>query len=212
MGSPSTSWSLGKILVTGQAGKFRLVPRTVTLGTGAAWLGVITFFCDLLLLYVDGEAYFYWRTKHEEGSCGPAWTLGYTVDDDGWSPDLRSSSAGKGPKGALDVGSDTAAGAWDSLGSLCPAHMDLSVWKTSRGATFSFSRPSMILERQARCARSLLAWARLLGQSGQAWPPPSRPRLYAGPQGGPTRAVAGRAGGSGVADRAARPASAPAHL
>lgn len=28
----------------------------------------ITFFCDLLLLYVDEEAHFYWRTKYEEVS------------------------------------------------------------------------------------------------------------------------------------------------
>nr|XP_058897165.1 P2X purinoceptor 6 isoform X5 [Kogia breviceps] len=28
--------------------------------------GQITFLCDLLLLYVDGEAHFYWRTKYEE--------------------------------------------------------------------------------------------------------------------------------------------------
>ncbi|XP_058388078.1 P2X purinoceptor 6 isoform X7 [Diceros bicornis minor] len=54
------------ILVTGQAGKFGLIPTTLTLGTGVAWLGVITFSCDLLLLYVDGEAHFYWRTKYEE--------------------------------------------------------------------------------------------------------------------------------------------------
>ncbi|XP_037353600.1 P2X purinoceptor 6 [Talpa occidentalis] len=54
------------IVVTGQAGKFGLIPTTITLGTGVAWLGVITFFCDLLLLYVDGEAQFYWRTKYEE--------------------------------------------------------------------------------------------------------------------------------------------------
>uniref|UniRef100_A0A8C9DB94 P2X purinoceptor n=1 Tax=Panthera leo TaxID=9689 RepID=A0A8C9DB94_PANLE len=59
------------ILVTGQAGKFGLIPTTITLGTGAAWLGVITFFCDLLLLYVDEEAHFYWRTKYEEVSHGP---------------------------------------------------------------------------------------------------------------------------------------------
>ncbi|XP_036132692.1 P2X purinoceptor 6 isoform X2 [Molossus molossus] len=54
------------ILVTGQAGKFGLIPTIITLGTGAAWLGMITFFCDLLLLYVDGEAHFYWTTKYEE--------------------------------------------------------------------------------------------------------------------------------------------------
>ncbi|XP_006894672.1 PREDICTED: P2X purinoceptor 6 [Elephantulus edwardii] len=54
------------ILVTGQAGKFGIIPTAVTLGTGVAWLGVVTFFCDLLLLYVDREARFYWRTKYEE--------------------------------------------------------------------------------------------------------------------------------------------------
>ncbi|KAM7050876.1 P2X purinoceptor 6 [Molossus nigricans] len=54
------------ILVTGQAGKFGLIPTIITLGTGAAWLGMITLFCDLLLLYVDGEAHFYWTTKYEE--------------------------------------------------------------------------------------------------------------------------------------------------
>ncbi|XP_007953654.2 P2X purinoceptor 6 [Orycteropus afer afer] len=54
------------ILVTGQAGKFGLIPTVITLGTAAAWLGVVTFLCDLLLLYVDGEAHFYWRTKYEE--------------------------------------------------------------------------------------------------------------------------------------------------
>uniref|UniRef100_A0A8C4LY64 P2X purinoceptor n=1 Tax=Equus asinus TaxID=9793 RepID=A0A8C4LY64_EQUAS len=48
-----------------QAGKFGLIPTPHMLGTGAAWLG-ITPFCDLLLLYVDGEAHFYWRIKHEE--------------------------------------------------------------------------------------------------------------------------------------------------
>ncbi|KAJ1074193.1 hypothetical protein K5549_019785, partial [Capra hircus] len=54
------------ILVTGRAGKFGLIPTLISLGTGAAWLGVITFLCDLLLLYVDGDAHFYWRTKYEE--------------------------------------------------------------------------------------------------------------------------------------------------
>ncbi|XP_074247355.1 P2X purinoceptor 6 isoform X5 [Saimiri boliviensis] len=62
------------ILVTGQAGKFGLIPTAVTLGTGAAWLGVVTFFCDLLLLYVDREAHFYWRTKYEEAKAPKATT------------------------------------------------------------------------------------------------------------------------------------------
>lgn len=86
------------ILVTGRAGKFGLIPTTITLGTGAAWLGVITFCCDLLLLYVDGEAHFYWSTKYEEVSFQSAWTLGYTLEDGGWSPALLSSSAGQGPE------------------------------------------------------------------------------------------------------------------
>lgn len=60
------------ILVTGKAGKFALIPTAVTLGTGAAWLGMVTFLCDLLLLYVDREARFYWRTKYEEAKAPKA--------------------------------------------------------------------------------------------------------------------------------------------
>lgn len=37
---------------------------------GLPCLSQITFFCDLLLLYVDREAHFYCRTKHEEGTAG----------------------------------------------------------------------------------------------------------------------------------------------
>lgn len=43
---------------------------------GLPCLSQITFFCDLLLLYVDGEAHFYWKTKYEEVSCGPDPPLG----------------------------------------------------------------------------------------------------------------------------------------
>ncbi|XP_069850401.1 P2X purinoceptor 6 isoform X2 [Dipodomys merriami] len=60
------------ILVTGQAGKFGLIPTAITVGTGAALLGVVTFLCDLLLLYVDREAHFYWRTKYEEAKAPKA--------------------------------------------------------------------------------------------------------------------------------------------
>uniref|UniRef100_F7AWH5 Uncharacterized protein n=1 Tax=Equus caballus TaxID=9796 RepID=F7AWH5_HORSE len=62
-------WGQAGVRGLSQAGKFGLIPTTLTLGTGAARLG-ITPFCDLLLLYVDGEAHFYWRTKHEEGAAG----------------------------------------------------------------------------------------------------------------------------------------------
>ncbi|KAK1328559.1 hypothetical protein QTO34_012132 [Cnephaeus nilssonii] len=65
-GRRQQSWSDRLSPGVSQAGKFGLIPTTITLGTGAAWLGVITFFCDLLLLYVDGEAHFYWTTKYEE--------------------------------------------------------------------------------------------------------------------------------------------------
>ncbi|XP_054325099.1 P2X purinoceptor 6 isoform X8 [Pongo pygmaeus] len=36
--------------------------------------GQVTFFCDLLLLYVDREAHFYWRTKYEEAKAPKATT------------------------------------------------------------------------------------------------------------------------------------------
>uniref|UniRef100_A0AC11AW19 Purinergic receptor P2X 6 n=1 Tax=Ovis aries TaxID=9940 RepID=A0AC11AW19_SHEEP len=85
------------ILVTGRAGKFGLIPTLISLGTGAAWLGVITFLCDLLLLYVDGEAHFYWRTKYEEVRCARgAWAppvRGFSP-----SPNLLPSPIGKGSK------------------------------------------------------------------------------------------------------------------
>ncbi|KAI5929809.1 P2X purinoceptor 6 [Manis javanica] len=84
------------ILVTGRAGKFGLIPTAITLGTGAAWLGVITFFCDLLLLYVDGEAHLYWRTKYEEAKA-PKVTA---------SPEqaVAASTARAWPPGCLGVG------------------------------------------------------------------------------------------------------------
>lgn len=71
------------------------------LGTGLPCLSQITFFCDLLLLYVDEEAHFYWRTKYEEVSHGPVQILGfcYTLEDVGQSPDMMFSFAGKGSEG-----------------------------------------------------------------------------------------------------------------
>ncbi|XP_044540445.1 P2X purinoceptor 6-like [Gracilinanus agilis] len=55
-----------EIFVAGQAGKFSVVSAGITLGSGVALLGLATFLCDLLLLYVDGEAPLYWGTKYEE--------------------------------------------------------------------------------------------------------------------------------------------------
>ncbi|KAM9095572.1 P2X purinoceptor 6 [Sarcophilus harrisii] len=55
-----------EILVAGQAGKFSVISTGITLGTGMALLGAATFLCDLLLLYVDRQAPFYWGEKYEE--------------------------------------------------------------------------------------------------------------------------------------------------
>uniref|UniRef100_A0A6J0U2A5 P2X purinoceptor n=1 Tax=Pogona vitticeps TaxID=103695 RepID=A0A6J0U2A5_9SAUR len=54
------------ISVHGQAGKFSIVPTAVNLGTGAALLGAATVVCDLILLYLDTKAEFYWSEKYEE--------------------------------------------------------------------------------------------------------------------------------------------------
>ncbi|XP_075710894.1 P2X purinoceptor 6 [Rhinoderma darwinii] len=55
-----------EISVTGEARKFGLVPTAICLGTGCAFLGVITLFCDLILLYLNSKADFYWDCKYEE--------------------------------------------------------------------------------------------------------------------------------------------------
>lgn len=57
---------VGGLAGGGREGKLR------TLEHGRSCFFQVTFLCDLLLLYVDREAGFYWRTKYEEVSCGPA--------------------------------------------------------------------------------------------------------------------------------------------
>nr|XP_008118018.1 PREDICTED: P2X purinoceptor 6 isoform X2 [Anolis carolinensis] len=49
-----------------KAGKFSIVPTVVNVGTGAAFLGVATVVCDLVLLYLDAKADFYRSEKYEE--------------------------------------------------------------------------------------------------------------------------------------------------
>ncbi|NXJ95098.1 P2RX6 protein, partial [Corythaixoides concolor] len=49
------------ISVHGQAGKFSVIPAAVSLGTGIAFFGAATVVCDLVLLYLDAKADFYWR-------------------------------------------------------------------------------------------------------------------------------------------------------
>ncbi|XP_075034661.1 P2X purinoceptor 6 isoform X2 [Mixophyes fleayi] len=55
-----------EISVTGEARRFGLVPTAVSLGTGCAFLGTATLLCDLILLYLDSKANFYWDCKYEE--------------------------------------------------------------------------------------------------------------------------------------------------
>ncbi|XP_042661227.1 P2X purinoceptor 6 isoform X4 [Tyto alba] len=54
------------ISVHGQAGKFSIIPAAVSFGTGIALFGAATVVCDLVLLYLDAKADFYWKEKFEE--------------------------------------------------------------------------------------------------------------------------------------------------
>uniref|UniRef100_A0A8C6NDZ7 P2X purinoceptor n=1 Tax=Melopsittacus undulatus TaxID=13146 RepID=A0A8C6NDZ7_MELUD len=54
------------ISVHGQAGKFSIIPAAVSFGTGVAFFGAATVVCDLVLLYLDAKADFYWKEKFEE--------------------------------------------------------------------------------------------------------------------------------------------------
>ncbi|KAM4707131.1 P2X purinoceptor 6 [Discoglossus pictus] len=54
------------ISVTGEARRFGVIPTAVNLGTGCAFFGAATFFCDLILLYLDGKASLYRSWKYEE--------------------------------------------------------------------------------------------------------------------------------------------------
>ncbi|XP_068127740.1 P2X purinoceptor 6 isoform X2 [Hyperolius riggenbachi] len=55
-----------EISVTGEARRFGIVPTAVNLGAGCALLGSATVLCDLVLLYLDSKANFYWKCKYEE--------------------------------------------------------------------------------------------------------------------------------------------------
>ncbi|KAM6052034.1 P2X purinoceptor 6 isoform 2-T2 [Chlamydotis macqueenii] len=48
------------------AGKFSIIPAAVSFGTGIAFFGAATVLCDLVLLYLDAKADFYWQEKFEE--------------------------------------------------------------------------------------------------------------------------------------------------
>lgn len=52
----------------------------------------------------------------------------------------------------VDVDRDMDTESWESLASRCPAHMDFSIWKTARGATFRFSKSTRILNTSGSMA------------------------------------------------------------
>ncbi|KAM6119990.1 LOW QUALITY PROTEIN: P2X purinoceptor 6 [Phoenicopterus ruber ruber] len=52
--------------VSHQAGKFSIIPAAVSFGTSIAFFGAATVVCDLVLLYLDAKADFYWKEKFEE--------------------------------------------------------------------------------------------------------------------------------------------------
>lgn len=52
----------------------------------------------------------------------------------------------------VDVDRDMDTESWGSLASRCPAHMDFSIWKTARGATFRFSKSTRILNTSGSMA------------------------------------------------------------
>ncbi|CAL1597093.1 unnamed protein product [Knipowitschia caucasica] len=53
------------VMVTGQAGRFSIVPTMIALGSGFALLGVGVFACDTILLYMTNAGEFYRKNKYE---------------------------------------------------------------------------------------------------------------------------------------------------
>lgn len=68
-----------------------------------------------------------------------------------------------------DVGRDMDMESWGPLDSLCPAHMDFSIWKTARGATFRFSKSTRILGKEMRCTVNPESHRADLFLSGGSW-------------------------------------------
>ncbi|KAJ8275780.1 hypothetical protein COCON_G00075320 [Conger conger] len=53
------------IMVTGEAGKFNIIPTIVNIGSGLALMGAGVFFCDMILLYLMEKSTFYRESKFE---------------------------------------------------------------------------------------------------------------------------------------------------
>ncbi|XP_009461008.1 PREDICTED: P2X purinoceptor 6 [Nipponia nippon] len=76
------------ISVHGQAGKLSIIPAAVSFGTGIAFFGAATVVCDLVLLYLDAKADFYWKEKFEEAKP----PKGLMLSEDKRSPGLSLGS------------------------------------------------------------------------------------------------------------------------
>uniref|UniRef100_A0A3Q2Z7T2 P2X purinoceptor n=1 Tax=Hippocampus comes TaxID=109280 RepID=A0A3Q2Z7T2_HIPCM len=53
------------IMINGQAGKFNIIPTIIAIGSGVALLGIVTFVCDMILLYMMNTSSFYRNKKFE---------------------------------------------------------------------------------------------------------------------------------------------------
>uniref|UniRef100_A0A665TDT5 P2X purinoceptor n=1 Tax=Echeneis naucrates TaxID=173247 RepID=A0A665TDT5_ECHNA len=53
------------IMINGQAGKFNIIPTIIAIGSGVALLGIVTFTCDMILLYMMNTSSFYRERKFE---------------------------------------------------------------------------------------------------------------------------------------------------
>uniref|UniRef100_A0A3B4ASL6 P2X purinoceptor n=1 Tax=Periophthalmus magnuspinnatus TaxID=409849 RepID=A0A3B4ASL6_9GOBI len=54
------------IMVHGKAGKFSIIPTAISVGSGLALMGAVTFFCDMVLLYLMKSSTSYRERKYEE--------------------------------------------------------------------------------------------------------------------------------------------------
>uniref|UniRef100_A0A673BSB0 Purinergic receptor P2X, ligand-gated ion channel, 8 n=1 Tax=Sphaeramia orbicularis TaxID=375764 RepID=A0A673BSB0_9TELE len=53
------------IMVNGKAGKFSIIPTAINVGSGLALMGAVTFFCDMVLLYLMKKSTSYRERKYE---------------------------------------------------------------------------------------------------------------------------------------------------
>lgn len=58
------------VLVNGRAGKFSIIPTIINMASGVALMGVGSFICDLVLIYLIKKSHFYRNKKFEEVRSG----------------------------------------------------------------------------------------------------------------------------------------------